>query len=370
MAASTMRIDQYLPGFAPHDAIGNHTLQVRRVLREAGYESDIWAEFILGDLTREASPYLHDTHRPAEGRVLLYHSSTSSPMAAWLRERARSGDPVIGHYHNITPASFFAPWEPHIADAMRSARSELAMLAPHTAFSFADSAYNETELVELGYPATQVCPILIDLEEYHRPPSRLVLENLQRRKARGGAQWLFVGRVAPNKCQHDVVAAFAVYRRVFDPLARLTLVGGATSPNYLHAVERMIAELELGSSVEILGGLTDEELLAYWAAADVFVCLSEHEGFNVPSVEAMELGVPVVAYAAAVLPETLGGAGLLLASKDPLEVAEAVDRACRPGPTRERMIKAGKLRAAEFSLEKTSKQFLAGIEAYLAESAL
>jgi glycosyltransferase involved in cell wall biosynthesis len=365
-----MRVDQYLPGFAPHDAIGNHTLQARRILREAGYESDIWAEHILGDLVTQASPYLHDTHRVGEGRILLFHSSTSSPMSAWLRDRAKAGEQVIGHYHNITPGRFFARWEPDISVAMESARSELAMLAPYTPFSFADSSFNEDELVALGYPSTAVCPILVDLDEYHQPPDRKLLDDLRRRRGAGGAQWLFVGRVAPNKCQHDVVGAFAVYRRVFDPRARLTLIGGATSPNYLRAVERLVGELELGDSVEILSGVPLPELLAHWATADVFVCLSEHEGFCVPVVEAMELGVPVVALAAAAVPETLGDAGVLLQSKDPLEVAAAVDQACRPGPARDRMVRAGRRRAATFSLANTSKRFLAGVEAYLSENAL
>lgn len=361
-----MRIDQYLPGFAPHDAIGNHTLQTRRVLREAGYESDIWAEFILPPLGREAKPYLEDPRRPGEERVLLYQSSTSSPMASWLQARAEEGEALIGHYHNITPAQYFARWEPAIANAMEDARRELAMLAPHIPFSFADSGYNAAELVDYGYKETVVCPLLVDLEEYHRPPDPTTLDRLRRRREQSGAHWLFVGRVAPNKCQHDVIGAFAVYRRVFDPGARLTLVGGATSPHYLRALERMVGELELGDSVEVLGGLSDAELLAHWAVTDVFVCLSEHEGFCVPLMEAMELGVPVVAYAAAAVPETLGGAGVLLDDKDPLTVATAVDELCRPGPARDHLVTAGWERAAVFSLANTSKQLLAGIEGYLA----
>jgi glycosyltransferase involved in cell wall biosynthesis len=128
----------------------------------------------------------------------------------------------------------------------------------------------------------------------------------------------------------------------------------------------MVVELELGDSVEILSGLGGAELLAHWAVADVFVCLSEHEGFCVPVLEAMELGVPVVAYAAAAVPETLGGAGVLLDDKDPLVVAEAVDKAVRPGPARDHLVRAGRERAAIFSLANTSKQLLAGIEGYLA----
>ena len=128
----------------------------------------------------------------------------------------------------------------------------------------------------------------------------------------------------------------------------------------------MVGELELGDSVEILSGLGGAELLAHWAVTDVFVCLSEHEGFCVPLMEAMELGVPVVAYAAAAVPETLGGAGVLLDDKDPLRVAEAVDKICRPGPARDSVVSAGRDRAAVFSLANTSKQLLAGIEGYLA----
>jgi glycosyltransferase involved in cell wall biosynthesis len=361
-----MRIDQYLPGFAPHDAIGNHTLQTRRVLREAGYESDIFAEHILHPLEREAKPYLEDPRRPGEERVLLFQTSTSSPMSKWLQERAQGGERLIGHYHNITPAQYFARWEPFIASAMEDARQELAMLAPHIPFSFADSGYNAAELEDCGYKEAVVCPLLVDIEEYHQAPDPAALDRLRRRRDRSGAHWLFVGRVAPNKCQHDVIGAFAVYRRVFDPGARLTLVGGATSPNYLRALERMIGELELGDSVEILNGLGGAELLAHWAVSDVFVCLSEHEGFCVPLLEAMELGVPVVAYAAAAVPETLAGAGVLLADKDPLTVAEAVDKLCQSGTARGQLVKAGRDRAANFSLANTSKQLLAGIEGYLA----
>jgi glycosyltransferase involved in cell wall biosynthesis len=95
------------------------------------------------------------------------------------------------------------------------------------------------------------------------------------------------------------------------------------------------------------------------------VCLSEHEGFCVPVLEAMELGVPVVAYASSALPETLGEAGVLLEDKDPLVVAEAVDKVCRPGAYRDQLVKLGQARAADFALAKTSRHLLSAIENYL-----
>jgi L-malate glycosyltransferase len=360
-----VRIDQYLPGFAPHDAIGNHTIQTRRVLRRAGYQSDIWAEHILGDLHRQARPYLDDHHNSAKDRVMLYQASTSSAMADWLVDRVKNGEHLLSHYHNITPAKYFSRWEPHIAAAMDNARAELGRLAPHIDFSFADSGFNEVELVECGYTSTMVCPLLVDLEEYHREPDPATLDRLRRHRDASGAHWLFVGRVAPNKCQHDIIGAFAVYRKVFDPGAHLTLVGGGTSPNYLHALHRLVGELGLGDSVELLSGVDGPELLAHWAVADVFVCLSEHEGFCVPILEAMELGVPVVAFASTAVPETVGEAGILLDEKDPLVVAQAVDMVVRPGPERERLVRAGRERASTFSLQANSRLLLAGIENYL-----
>jgi glycosyltransferase involved in cell wall biosynthesis len=359
-----LRVDQYIPTFAPHDAIGNHTLQVRRALREAGYESDIWAEDVHPPLRREARPYLEDLVRPGAGRLLLYQSSTSSPMAAWLAGRARRGEVLLSNYHNITPSEYFARWEPSAAKSMDRAREELSALAPHVTLALADSAYNEADLVEVGYKSTAVCPLLVDLDEYQRPPDQATLSRLRRRRARSGANWLFVGRLAPNKCQHDVIGAFAVYRRVFDPGARLTLVGGATSFQYFRALQRLADELGLGESLEFLSGVGEAELLAHWAVADVFVCLSEHEGFCIPLLEAMSLGVPVVAYAASAVPETLGGAGVLLEDKDLLAVAQAVAEVCRPGPDRERLVKAGRERASLFSLANTSKRFVAAVEAY------
>jgi L-malate glycosyltransferase len=356
-----MRVDQYVTGFAPHDAIGNHTLQVRRALREAGYESHIWAEDIHPPLEKEARPFWED--KPGEdGRLLVYQCSTNSALAAWLGHRADQGERLLSQYHNITPARYFERWDRETARAMGQARQELALLAPKVELALPVSAFNEAELLATGYWRTAVCPLLVDLDDYHRAPAQKTLDRLRRRRHRSGVQWLFVGRFAPNKCQHDVIGAFAAYRRLVDPAARLTLVGGATHPRYQWALERLAHQLELGDSVELLADLPDADLLAHFAVADVFVCLSEHEGFGVPLLEAMELGVPVVAYAAAAVPETLGGAGILVDDKDPVGVARAVEQACQPG-RRQELVGAGRERASRLSLPLTSARLVSTIEA-------
>ncbi len=362
-----MRIDQYLPSFVAHDAIGNHTLQVRRVLREAGFQSDIHAEAIGAGLGAEAMPFVPTDARPGE-RILLYHASTDATMAAWLVSRAEAGETVQSYYHNITPSAYFARWLPEAAAGMETARRQLADLAPSVRFAMAASRFSEGELIDLGYGPTSTVPLLVDLADYHVAPDPRRLDRLRRKRAAGGTRWLFVSRLAPNKCQHDVVAAFAVYRKLFDPRAHLTLVGGVTAPRYLTAIRRLAGELDLGDSLELPDTpdtLDFPALLAEFAAADVFVCLSEHEGFGVPLIEAMELGVPVVAFAAAAVPETVGDAGLLLTDKDPLAVAMAVNGLVGDEAARSGAVEAGRARAATFALERTSARLLAAVTAHM-----
>ena len=114
----------------------------------------------------------------------------------------------------------------------------------------------------------------------------------------------------------------------------------------------------MGAAVELTDTISHEEKLACYRAADVFVCLSEHEGFKVPVVEAMHFGIPVVAFASSAVPETVADAGLLLGDKDPFVVATAVDRVLRDRPLREELVEAGRHRADDFSLERTSAHLL------------
>jgi glycosyltransferase involved in cell wall biosynthesis len=169
---------------------------------------------------------------------------------------------------------------------------------------------------------------------------------------------MYVFRHAPNKTQHDLIAAFAAYRRLFDPAATLSLVGGRTAILYWKALESLIAELEVGGAVELADNVTFPELLAYYRGADVFVCTSEHEGFNVPVLEAMSFDVPVVSYLSSALPETIGDAGVLLPDKDPVIVAAAVDRLMSDGGLRRGLIEAGHRRVEHFSLPNTSRLML------------
>ena len=97
------------------------------------------------------------------------------------------------------------------------------------------------------------------------------------------------------------------------------------------------------------GPVPDEELAVYYRHAAVYMSLSEHEGFCVPLVEAMAADVPIVAYAAAAVPDTLGGAGLQFAPKDLEYAAELLGAAAFDDDLRARVIAGQRRRLADFS---------------------
>ncbi len=317
-----MRIDQVIPSLASRDAIGVHTLTLTDALRAAGIDSDIYYGSVTPDVADRGRPVVA-LGRATKDRWLLYQSSIGSPVFDILAARS---EPKLVNYHNITPARLLEDWEPNVGFEVRLGRTQLARLAPESHLAVADSSFNETELHQAGYTDTAVVPLLIDMTATGAPADPALRDRLAAAKRGGGADLLFVGKVSPHKAPHDLVKMLSVYRRLYDPRARLWLVGSPLGEHYGPALDAFIAELGLEGAVTITGSVSPGELAAYFAAADAFVCASDHEGFCVPLVEAMGHGIPVVAYGVAAVPETVGHAGLVLPTKEPLRFAAAVAR--------------------------------------------
>ncbi len=354
------RIDQVIPSLASRDAIGGHVVQLRDLLRARGFQSDIYYGNATPDRLDHGFPVSRLGDRSSTGRVLLYQLSIGSGVADIFRERAER---KFVNYHNITPADLIEGWVPAVGEEVRWGRAQLRDLAPVTEFAIADSAFNERELQDAGYRSTKTVPLLIDLDGFAGSPDPVLAGRLAAGKKAGGADLLFVGKVSPHKGQHDLVKALAAYRRLYDPDARLHLVGGAISDEYRDAVVRFAEELELGDAVEIAGSVSHEELIAYYAAADAFVCLSNHEGFCVPLLEAMYHRLPIVAYTNTAVPETVAGAGLILPNKEPVRVAAAIDRVVRDPELRSTLAAAAAERVASFALPRVKDEFAAALEA-------
>jgi len=355
----TRRIDQVIPSLASRDAIGGHVVQLRDLLRSRGFESDIFYGNATPDRLDYGFPVSRLGDRSTTDRVLLYQLSIGSGVADIFRDR---GERKFVNYHNITPADLLEAWIPAVGEEVRWGRAQLRDLAPITEFAIADSMFNERELQAAGYRSTTTVPLLLDLDGFAGSPDPTLAARLAGQRAGGGSELLFVGKVSPHKGQHDLVKALAAYRRLYDPEARLRLVGGAISDEYRAAVERFADELGLIDAVEIAGSVTHEELIAYYAAADVFVCLSNHEGFCVPLLEAMYHRVPIVAYTNTAVPETVATAGLVLPDKQPARVAAAIHRVVTDQNLRAALARAASERVASFALPRVQEGFASALE--------
>lgn len=331
-----MRVDQLVPAFHRGDAIGDEAWELRSFFRAEGYASEIYCLGRDKGLEGE-SKLFSEFPAPAADDVTLLHFALPSPLSGALAGLP-SKKAVI--YHNITPAAFFEGFNPEFARIARIGREELASLAEATDLSLADSEYNRLELAGLGFRNTAVFPLFVDFDKYARPENAL-LRDLYRD---GRVNILFVGRIAPNKKIENLVKTIFYYKKYISPLVRLIIVGKTnTFPSYYAAVSRMADEFYLKpGEVVFIGHVPDDEMYALYRAADVFLSLSEHEGFCLPLVESMMFDLPVVALGAAAVPYTLGEAGLLLREFHPDRTAEAVRLAAKDSALRTALIESGR----------------------------
>ena len=354
-----MKIHQWVPAAHRGDAIGDSARAVRAMLRAMGHDSEIFALTIDEDMRGEALPFLDAA--ATGGDVTILHFALPSPMTeAFARLR---GARVL-QYHNITPAAFFAPDDPGLFRLAALGRQELATLAGRVDLALGDSDFNRQELEALGFPRTGVMPIAVDIGRLTGAPPRPALERIL---ADGLINILFVGRIVPNKRIEDHIRLAEMYKRYVDSYYRFIFVGRYDGlPRYYDQVRALIAQYEmLPDRFWFTGPVPDEDLAAFYRWSDAYVSLSEHEGFCVPLVEAMAADVPIVAYAAGAVPETLGGAGLLFAPKDLEIAAELVGSVVYDRGVRAGVLDGQRRRLQDFAPARIEQQRCRVLEALL-----
>ncbi|MEN3336899.1 MAG: hypothetical protein V7647_575 [Acidobacteriota bacterium] len=338
-----MIVNQWVPAAHRGDAIGDSARRMRDMLREAGHSSELFALTIDDDLRGEVIPFEDPASRA--GDVTIFHFALPSPMTEAF---AALGGARVLQYHNITPARFFAPYDAGLFRLAALGRRELATLVGHVDLALGDSEFNRRELEETGFSPTGVLPIAVNTERITGAPRRPALEKTL---GDGLVNILFVGRIVPNKRIEDHIRLAEMYKRYIDNYYRFIFVGRYDGlPRYYAQVQALIAEFDmLPDRFWFTGPVPDEDLAAYYRWADVYVSLSEHEGFCVPLVEAMAADVPVLAYSAGAVPETLGGAGMLFAPKDLEFAAEMIGTLVYDHPVRERIIEGQRRRVRDFA---------------------
>jgi L-malate glycosyltransferase len=331
---------QLVPNLAFGDAISGQAMTLRRMFRAMGLVSEIYAENVDVALSGEARP-LARLREEAGDAVVMFHFSIGSAASDVFRLLSNRRVLV---YHNITPPEFFRGVNPQVASLCASGRAELRALGRHCVLAVADSEFNRRELQQLGYENTAVVPIVLDPDRY----AVRSVAALERPYRDGHVNFLHVGRLVPNKRIEDVLKVFYFYRRRINPESRLFLVGIDTDMEiYAVALRQMIHDLGI-SGVAFPGRISQRELVTYYRLAHAYLCMSEHEGFCVPLVEAMHHGVPVIAYAAGAVPETLGDAGALVSRKDFPEIAELAAVVVEDERLRGAMIATGRESARRF----------------------
>jgi glycosyltransferase involved in cell wall biosynthesis len=333
------RIHQVLATLGYGDAIGHEVLGIQRVRRAAGYESDIFvdtADQRVESMTRDYRE-LVDASDPEN--LFFHHFSIGSKAS---RTAFALPDRMALIYHNITPPEYFIGVHRTLARQCFRGRRELHAYVDRCDLALGDSEFNRQDLEGLGFKRTAVLPVVPGFSHLDREPNRLVARDFD-------DDWtniVFVGRVIPNKKIDDLIRFFHAYHTVFNPRSRLLIVGAQSGfERYLASLHQLTASLGT-DNVEFIGHVSDEELVAFYDLADLFLCASEHEGFCVPLVEAFYMEVPVLAFAATAVPATMDGAGVLFESKDPLEVARLMDAIVSDRGLQDRIIE-GQLAAVE-----------------------
>ena len=305
--SSTLTIHQYTPSIAVGDGVGQGILFTQRLLRSMGISSEVFAHDIPPELAAQVRPA--DTYSDNTGQVLLIHHAMGHGYGDWLA--GLSGKKFL-IYHNITPAHFFADNDP-IQSLLAQGRQQLVQWQSWLQGAIGMSPYNSDELIQAGFSTRDVAsiPLLVDLEQLaqRRPDEALMASFSQQERP----VLLFVGRLTGNKRQLFLLDAMLHLKQLLPAkqLPRLYLVGGGDTA-YQKALEQKIVQYGLEADVEITGKVSEAALTSYYLCADAFVCVSQHEGFGMPLIEAMFYDLPVIAMDYGAIGSTLGRSGLLL----------------------------------------------------------
>lgn len=329
-----MQLHQFHPTVSFGDAVSNQILSLQHLLRRIGYKkSGIFCEQLPIQFEGKTRLIQEYSRYSSPDNVLLLHFSLgySPHVLDWLD---RLPDRKVLIYHNITPYTYFVGINEAYLEAARIGREQLKLLSGRAEAGWGVSRYNAQELAECGWRHRGVLPLIFDPRRYQKRPDREII-----RRWGKGINVLFVGRVVPNKRFEDVILTFYFFKRRVCPDARLILVGSAQGMEpYLEFLQALIGRLGLSSDVVFTGHVSTSQLIAYYRCASVFLCMSEHEGFGMPLLESMYFGIPIIAYKAAAVPETLGSSGILVTEKDYVAIAELIGLLLEDSTLRERIV--------------------------------
>lgn len=351
------QILQIMEALAYGDAVSNIAIGNSALLRRLGYSTRILSVHRDARVAGEAESL--DRFRLGPDARIIFHYWNYSELERIVRA---APSPRAIHYHNITPPQYFSPSSPVFKSTKRG-YEQLARIADMFDLIIGDSTFNLVEYAKfLSQPRPTICvPPVVDKDKTLGLPHDDKLLRVLRDSAQ--VNFLFVGRLARNKRQDRVMEVFDYYYREINRHARLFLVGDDRgSPDFRDEVENLRQGLAARDRIVFAGKVSTEALYSYYRAADVFVSASEHEGFCVPIVEAMVFGIPVIALAAAAIPETIGDGGILVRGWDSPRVAELINAVLKDRGLQKRLADRQEVSLARYSESAVAERLRAAAD--------
>lgn len=353
-----MTIYQIVTTLSYGDAVGNHILALKSAIQEIGYKTEVLAERIDQRLGHEGRN-INENFKTEKDDIIIYHLATATDLNYRL---CKFPCRKILIYHNITPPYYFSIYDKQVEKNCITGLNQVKMLADKIDYCLPVSEFNKQDLINMGFRCPiDVVPILIKFEDYNQAVDQTILKQY----SDDLTNIIFVGRIAPNKKQEDVILSFYYYKKYYNPNARLFLVGSYNGMEKYH--DRLLdfcKRLNL-SDVYFTGHISFDKMLAYYQIANVFLCMSEHEGFCVPLVESMYFNIPIIAYNSSAIKETLGGCGILLHNKNYLETAGIINKVVSDPELASAIVAKEKKRLKDLNPKKIKKQFSILLQSFI-----
>ena len=342
-----IKIHQLVPVLAPRDAVGNIVLSIRDILREAGYNSEIYVETIHPEMSHESKNFFSSGNK-FEKDILIYHHATGSKLADAILD---SSSKIIMIYHNITPEDYFKGINDDVAESNRLGREQLTKLKDKVALTITHSEFSSKELRRKGFSNVITIPFLIDFSSYDvKTDDELI------KKFGNSVNMLYVGRFVPHKRIENIIKIFAYYNTCINSNSNLFLVGSYVGMEKYYQWLRYLVEHSKLSNVYFVTKLDDKELASYYKLADIYLSMSEHEGFGVPLVESMYFGIPIIAYNSSAVPDTLGDSGLVIDTENAEDVGELIHLVLNDKKLEQKIIQKQRERLKAFDSKEIKSQ--------------
>lgn len=343
-----MRLIQIAHALTLHDGASKFVQKLDGMFQKLGYETAIFAHKLDARIKNGHIRTMEQFDGTADD-IVIYHMTTGTSFNKWV---ANYPHRIVLYYHNITPAKFFfgnawGSWLKCI-----QGRRQLKAVVKNTFYAWGASEYSCAELREMGLAEAKPLAAIVEPEKFlERPLVQLIQDKYNDEKL----NLLIVGRGVPHKKQDEAIEIVRYYKEHINPNVRLIIVGNM-KPSFGKKLHRMVEHYHMQDDVVFAGSVSNDELCTWYQVSDALLCLSEHEGFCVPLVEAMVFDKPVFAYAAAAVPETIGKAGILLQDKSPEYVAEVIRDTMTSQEVLNRLNQERKNRLQELSYENIFQQ--------------